>query len=90
MARTLSMGTRRELIEAVGRRYRASPGSERSQILDEFVRVTGYHRKHAIRVLSRNHTAKAGRASRQRIYDQPVQSAVTMLWEAADESAASA
>ena len=84
MAKTLSMGTRRELIEAVGRQYRASPGSERSQILDEFVRVTGYHRKHAIRVLSRKHTANAERGNRQRIYDQPVQSAVTLLWWAAD------
>jgi len=78
------MGTRRELIEAVGRRYRASPASERSQILDEFVCVTGCHRKHAIRVLSRKHETKAERASRQRVYDQPVEDAVTLLWEAAD------
>jgi len=78
------MGTRRELIEAVGRRYRASPASERSQILDEFVRVSGFHRKYAIRVLRAKREVKSARASRQRVYDQPVQDAVTLLWEAAD------
>ncbi len=47
------MRTRRELIEAVGERYRRSDRSEKRAILDEFVQVTGYHRKHAIRVLCR-------------------------------------
>lgn len=78
------MGTRRELIEAVGRRYRSSPASERSQILDEFVRLTGYHRKHAIRILGCKQEPKLGRASRRRVYDQPVEDTVTLLWEAAD------
>jgi hypothetical protein len=78
------MGTRRELIEAVGRRYRASPAFERSQIFDEFVRVSGFHRKYAIRVLRAKREVKGTRASRQRVYDQPVQDAVTLLWEAAD------
>jgi hypothetical protein len=45
------MMARSELLEAVGGRYRGAPRSERSRILDEFVAVTGYHRKHAIRLL---------------------------------------
>src|SRR6266436_2300171 len=53
MARRLSMTTRRELKQAVGERYRAAGRWERRQILDEFARVTGYHRKHALRVLHR-------------------------------------
>jgi hypothetical protein len=47
------MTTRRELTEAVGERYRRSERSEKRQILDEFIQLTGYHRKHAIRVLCR-------------------------------------
>ena len=47
------MTTRRELTEAVGERYRRSDRNEKREILDEFVQVTGYHRKHAIRVLRR-------------------------------------
>jgi hypothetical protein len=38
MARPLSMATRRELMEAVGERYRAAKnGRERGQILSEFL-----------------------------------------------------
>jgi hypothetical protein len=46
------MATRKELKAAIGERYRAAAGRERRQILEEFVRVTGYHRKHALRVLN--------------------------------------
>lgn len=45
----VSMATKAELVAAIGDRYRAGVGTERSKILDEFVAVTGYHRKHAIR-----------------------------------------
>ena len=46
------MVTRAELLEAVGARYRGGTRPERSRILDEFAAVTGYHRKHAIRLLA--------------------------------------
>ena len=45
------MEARRELIEAVGERYRKAERTEKKQILDEFVELAGFHRKHAIRVL---------------------------------------
>jgi hypothetical protein len=45
------METRRELIEAVGERYRRAGWTEKKQILDEFVELAGFHRRHAIRVL---------------------------------------
>ena len=47
------MATRRELIGAVATRYHAGTRSEKKEILDEFVKVTGFHRKHAIRVLKK-------------------------------------
>ena len=46
------MAIRSELLDAVGVRYRAAVRAERSRILDEFAAVTGYHRKHAIRLLA--------------------------------------
>lgn len=51
MARRISMATRSELVEAIVERYRSGSRSDKRLILDEFVAVTGYHRKHAIRVL---------------------------------------
>ncbi len=46
------MAGRTELLEAVSTRYGGARRLERSRILDEFVAVTGWHRKHAIRLLS--------------------------------------
>lgn len=41
----------RELIRAMGPRYRTAPRAEKTRMLDEFCAVTGYHRKYAIRRL---------------------------------------
>jgi hypothetical protein len=84
MARQLSMATRKELIAAVGSRYRASSRSERRQLLAEFVALTGYHRKHAIRVLAREPGPAPAARSHPRLDDEAVQQALIVLWEAAD------
>ena len=79
------MATRRELIEAVAARYRAAERDQKKEILDEFVKVTGFHRKHAIRALKKS--LKQGThepRQRARIYDEAVRAALTIVWEAAD------
>ena len=48
---TLSFRAKRELLVQVAPRYRAARHGQRSVILDEFVAVTGYDRKYAIRLL---------------------------------------
>jgi hypothetical protein len=79
------MATRKELIEAIGARYRETSTNEKSAVLDEFVAVTGYHRKHAIRVLSSEAQAAASRRQpRDRLYDEAVRQALIVLWEASD------
>jgi len=84
MARRLSVATRRELKAAIRERYQAATRrEEREQILSEFVRVTGYHRKHALRVLNQAPAPQSQRP-RGRLYDEAVRQAVTVLWEAGD------
>ena len=79
------MATRRELIEAVAARYDAAGRNEKKEILDEFVKVTGFHRKHAIRALKKATKAEeSGPRRRSRVYDEAVQQALTIVWEAAD------
>lgn len=87
------MAARAELLEAVGARYRGSTRSERSRILDEFAAVTGYHRKHAIRLLAgggnregaaEDDGAARSSAPRRRDYGAEVRDALIQLWEAAD------
>ena len=85
MATTVSAETRHDLLQAVRERYRAGTKEEKRRILDEMVAVTGYHRKHVIRLL----TAKLASANvlrggtrRLPLYDEAVREAVVVLWEA--------
>lgn len=77
------MATRKELVEALRARYSSAPPVEKAKILDEFVALTGYHRKHAIRVLRGETNTRETRA-RNRLYDEAVRQALTVLWEAGD------
>ena len=84
MARRISMGTRKELIEAVGHRYRTASKSEKAKILDEFAMLASYHRKHAIRVLNGVPRDPLQKVARNRLYDEAVRQSLIILWEAAD------
>jgi hypothetical protein len=81
----VSMATRDELVAAVAERYARSDREERSRILDEFVAVTGHHRKHAMRLL-RGGGSREDRQGRRRIrvYDAAMREALVVLWEASD------
>ena len=72
------------MTEAIGARYRGASRSERQKILDEFVALTGCHRKHAIRVLNCERAADVDERGRNRVYDEATRQALLMLWEAAD------
>jgi hypothetical protein len=81
----ISVGTREELVRALSERYRVAARAEKRRILDEFVALTGYHRKHAIRALLAPGIAPAGATrSRVRLYDDAVREALVVLWEASD------
>jgi hypothetical protein len=80
--RRISMAARDELVAAVADRYARGDRGERGRILDEFAAVTGYHRKHAMRLL------RAGRVNRRcgprpgrRIYDEAAREALIVVWE---------
>ncbi|MBB3955527.1 hypothetical protein GGR38_002481 [Novosphingobium sediminicola] len=79
------MTTRRELVAAVGERYRSSDREQKGRVLDEFVSVTGYHRRHAMRLLRFSSAAarEKARPGRQ-IYDEAVRAALIVLWETSD------
>lgn len=67
------MATRKELIRAIRERYQGATRQQRRSILDEFVAVTGYHRKHAIRVLTNGADAMTeAPVQRTRIYGEAV------------------
>jgi hypothetical protein len=82
----VSAQARQELIEATRDRYLASSPLEKRRILDEFVTLTGWHRKHAIRVLRSQRPEPVSRSPRPRIYGEAVREALVVLWEASNRA----
>ena len=88
----LEKETRQKLVEIVSERYAGATRRQRTAILNEFVAVTGYHRKYAIRLLGGDDHRQRGPAKssspgttpRRRLYDEAVQQALVVLWEASD------
>ena len=78
---------KQELLATTRCRYRASYRGEKTRILDEFIAVSGDHRKHGIRLPEQSGgggaqqpAAKKGR----RIYAEAVREALIVVWEPAD------
>ena len=82
--RRVSMATRDELIAAVINRYGGSNRREKIRILDEFVAVTGFHRKHAMRLLGGKKPRRSAARLSRRIYGDDVRAALVLVWEASD------
>lgn len=94
----LNLAERRVLVKSFSKRYRRGSKKERGAILDEFVQMTGYHRKYAAWLLRQQGRAiyprarvrlvgevtQKGRRRRRRRYGQKVQQALVGLWEMLD------
>ena len=81
----MTRGSIQEYTEAVRWRYLKAMKKEKGRILDEFIQVSGYHRKAAIRLLHRDGLpGKRKRLGRQRRYGNEVVDALRQTWEASD------
>jgi hypothetical protein len=59
--------------------------AERRRILDEFAAVTGFHRKHAMRLLRVGQgSRRSGPRPARRVYDDAVREALVVVWETSD------
>jgi len=87
MAGRISMTARREITAAVLHRYRSADLADKGRILDELCKVTGWHRKHAIRRLADGEpvfrTLDVSHRRRPK-YGAAIQDALVALWEASD------
>ena len=85
MGTQMTHTARAELIHVLRRRCCAATGTEKRKILDEFIAVTGYHEKSAIRALNTEPDTKPRQTrSRPSLYDEAVRAALIVLWEASD------
>src|SRR5580704_14824105 len=79
------MAARDELVAAIAGRYAQGDRAERGRILDEFAAVTGFHRKHAMRLLRAGQvTRRCGPRPGRRVYDEAGREALIVVWEASD------
>jgi hypothetical protein len=81
----MSLKSKQELLEVMRPRYLKASKVEKQKILDEFTSATGYHRKHAIRVL-KNQVQVQNRLIRKpknyrTIYGGEVVQALEQIWE---------
>jgi len=81
----MTRGSIEEYTAAVRGRYLKAVKKEKGLILDEFVQVSGYHRKAAIRLLRRSRQPGGRkRQGRRRCYGGEVVNALRRMWEASD------
>src|SRR6266404_1303541 len=71
--RRISMAALDELVAAIAGRCAQGDRGERGRILDEFAAVTGFHRKHAMRLLRTGQVnRRCGPRPGRRVYDEAV------------------
>ena len=84
MGRGISGETQIELLRLLRDRYKGSSKSDKTKILDEFVAVSGFHRKHAIRLLTGPPPTEQSSHLSRRVYDEAVQQVLIVAWEVSD------
>jgi hypothetical protein len=88
LRKRLGRNTKRELVLVLCPRYKNGTKTEKAKILDEMVAITGFHRKHAIRLLTGQGPATTASSPEpvygRKVYDKAVREALVVLWEAAD------
>lgn len=73
-----------EYAQALRGRYLEATREEKGKMLDEFTKVTGLHRKAAIRLLHRHQTGVCKRRGRPRKYNTQAVEVLKAAWEAGD------
>ncbi len=81
----MSLQARRELLNNLRSRYRGADKKQKKKILDEFIQVTHYGRKHAIALLNKDEhlTDRPKGTGRKRKYDESVKEVLIPIWRAA-------
>lgn len=79
----MTLQSKRELLEVTNPRYLKASKARKTQILNEFIAATGYHRKYAIRVLKRGPRPRGLRkkSGRQKVYQGEVVEVLKQIWE---------
>ena len=83
MSPSLSMQSRREVIQHLVPRYQQAPRAQKTCLLNECVSITGYTRKYALRLLNHPEEARS-QYQRASLYGEEVLNALLAAWTAAN------
>ncbi len=92
------MKEKKTLVKAFAPKYRKATKKQKQHLLEEFVQLTGYHRKYAAYLLSHHDqrlrlnsqttlvldACQPTKRQRPSVYDQGVQTALKTLWHLMD------
>lgn len=76
----MSQHSKREIVQRLQPRYLKADRQGKTKILDEFVAVTGLHRKAAIRSLRRQSVSSREYRGRRKVYTGSVVAALVQIW----------
>ena len=76
--------TRKELLSAIKQRYLKATREEKTEILNEFCKSTGYNRLYAIRILQAGHQYRSWTRKRPSTYSPELLLLIIKLWELLD------
>ncbi|GHV33538.1 hypothetical protein AGMMS4952_25510 [Spirochaetia bacterium] len=62
----LKMSEKKALTKEISARYRQAERKEKTAILDEFIKTSGYNRKYASRMLKQQELKKRGKATKKK------------------------
>ena len=81
----MTLMARQELLKEARQHYWRAGKKEKTRLLNEFVRYTGYHRKYALALLKGRYSHhKATTRRRKRLYPQEVTNALVVIWTVCD------
>ena len=80
----MSKKSKQEYLLAIRRRYRKATKHNKKQILDEFCKVCGHHRKHAIRLLNKDFRTIKKKPGRKTYYDREIVDVLKKIWFTAE------
>lgn len=83
----MSFKARQEMLASIQQSYKTSDWKTKNQLLDGFIAVTGYERKHAIKLLNSdiNKAKQSKKRGKPPRYDEPVVKVLEMLWHASNQ-----
>jgi len=85
MRNSMSLTTRRELLNSVRQKYRQANWTDKGKILDGFVATANYDRKYAIRLLNDLEVVSEPKPRRSKVYDEQVLQALITVWCTANQ-----